>query len=563
MVDATRNGSDPTHVTIEELQQELKQLTHELNRYRAAERERFSETPPFIVADELDAQRLRAHGLRVLPKDGQRLRRREVQPYKRLIVLQRPDEAGARFGVETYDRLQQFRWSGTLIRCGLLQSDFSLDAVEDREGPDQLLRYLSEVVAVSPHETLDGSLDDVPVGKPVVVTMSEVEREAIRWLWWPYLAIGKLCMVDGDPGIGKTLLMTQIAASLSRGHPLPDQQGELTLDPGGPQTTLLLSTEDGLADTLKPRLEAAGADCTKIHVLTGWLGPDDEEHAFTLQYMGVLEAAIQQYHPRLIVIDPIQAYLGDIDMHRANETRPLLAALTRLAERYGCAIVCIRHPSKPGQSVGKAIHRGLGSIDFIGAARTALFVEQHPTDPTKALMAQSKSNIGPLGRTQVYAKAEGVFRWCRVSRLSAELMAGSGRGPDPHLFLEVVCWLEAHLRPGIPKAAKEIEEALVEEGYRGDTIKRAKKALGIRSIQLDTGWVWILPDLLILPPPLPLLPPLPLQPPLPPLTENQGLIPSGGREGSERAEEAEGAEVAVAGVVLGGRERDNGQPPPP
>jgi hypothetical protein len=192
-----------------------------------------------------------------------------------------------------------------------------------------------------------------PLARPEVKTMSGVEAEAIAWLWWPYIAVGKLCMLYGDPGIGKTLLMTQLAASLSLGDPLPDQQGKPTLAVGGPQTTLLLSTEDGLADTLKPRLEAAGADCTKIHVLTGWRDPEDEFHHFTLQDMPVLEAAVKQYRPRLIVIDPIQAYLGPIDMHRANETRPLLAALTRLAEAYSCAIVCIRHPSKPGQGGGK------------------------------------------------------------------------------------------------------------------------------------------------------------------------------------------------------------------
>jgi len=122
-----------------------------------------------------------------------------------------------------------------------------------------------------------------PKATPVIVTMSDVQAQRVRWLWWPYLAVGKLAMLDGDPGTGKTLLMTQLAASLSHGYPLPDQQGKLTLPTGGPQTTLLLSTEDGLADTLKPRLEAAGADCHKVHVLTGWLGPEDEFHAFTLQ----------------------------------------------------------------------------------------------------------------------------------------------------------------------------------------------------------------------------------------------------------------------------------------
>jgi hypothetical protein len=294
--------------------------------------------------------------------------------------------------------------------------------------------------------------------------------------------------------------MTQMAASLSVGNPLPDQQGRPTLDFGGAQTTLMLSTEDGLADTLKPRLEDAGADCTKVHVLTGWLGPEDEEHAFTLQHLNVLYATIQQYHPRLIIIDPIQAYLGAIDMHRANETRPLLAKLSRLAEQHACAIACIRHPAKPGQGESKAIHRGLGSIDFIGAARTALYVEQHPIYPDKALMAQSKSNIGPLGRTQVYSKKDGLFHWCGVSRMTAEVMAGSGRGPMPYAFLEAVCWLEEHMTPGVPIPAQKLEDQLTQEGIRGDTIKRAKKALGIHSTQGTKGWFWTLPPLPVITP---------------------------------------------------------------
>jgi hypothetical protein len=326
--------------------------------------------------------------------------------------------------------------------------------------------------------------------RPEVVTMDDVQATPITWLWWPYLALGKLSMLDGDPGIGKSLLMTQLAASLSRGYSLPDQQGKLTLPTDGPQTTLLLSTEDGLADTLKPRLVAAGADCLKVHVFTGWRDQQDAWHAFTLQDLPVLEDAIQDYQPRLVVIDPIQAYLGKIDMHRANETRPLLAALTRLAEQYHCAMVCIRHPSKPGQGGGKAIHRGLGSIDFIGAARTGLFVEQHPTDPGKVLLAQSKSNIGPLGRTQLFTKYEGHFQWCGVSRLSAELLGGSGRSPDLYAFLEAVCWLEEALKDGIPRLSDTLRKDAEEGGISFGTLRRAKKALGIRSIKRGDTWDW-------------------------------------------------------------------------
>src|SRR5262249_43142406 len=130
-------------------------------------------------------------------------------------------------------------------------------------------------------------------GTPVVVSMDTVQATPVTWLWWPYIALGKLTMLDGDPGIGKSLLMTQLAANLSRGNPLPDQEGQPTFATGGPHVTVMLSTEDGLADTLKPRLEDAGADCSKIKVLTGWADGEGAEHPFTFQDMPVLERTLQ------------------------------------------------------------------------------------------------------------------------------------------------------------------------------------------------------------------------------------------------------------------------------
>ena len=131
----------------------------------------------------------------------------------------------------------------------------------------------------------------------LVTPMDTVTAQDVEWGWWPYIAIGTLCMLDGDPGIGKSLLMTQLAASLSQGHPLPDQQGKLTLPTNHPWPTLMLSTEDSLPHTLKPRLEAAGADCSKIHVLTGWVDGDGHERVFTLEHLPLLETEIQRLAP--------------------------------------------------------------------------------------------------------------------------------------------------------------------------------------------------------------------------------------------------------------------------
>lgn len=372
-------------------------------------------------------------------------------------------------------------------------------ALAGRERSDMDWQKLLMEVTAEIRESLDAQQLDEEQAKSgkraEIITMSDIEAEPIEWLWEPYIAIGKICMADGDPGIGKTLTVTQLAAMLSRGWRLPDQQGNLTLRTGAPQTTLMLSTEDGLADTLKPRLIKMGADCSRVHVLTGWLDENDEHHAFSLQHLAVLESALQQYQPRLVVIDPIQAYIGKIDINRANETRPLMNALKEVAEKYRCAIVCIRHPSKPGQGGGKAIHRGLGSVDFIGTARTGLFFEQHPTDINKALMCQSKSNIGKLGITQVFSKDNGNFMWCGVSRISAEMLGGSGRGPDPHALLGAMCWMEEHLQADTPTPSKQVEEDMEEAGYGRETVKRARRALGVISRKMGETWYLRLPPL--------------------------------------------------------------------
>jgi hypothetical protein len=341
-------------------------------------------------------------------------------------------------------------------------------------------------------------------GTPVVISMDTVTPTPVTWLWWPYLAIGKIAMVDGDPGIGKSLLLTQIAAALSKSYPLPDQDGKTTFATGGPHVTVMLSTEDGLADTLKPRLDEAQADASKVKVLTHWKDDDGELHPFTFFDMPILRAVLEEYHPRLVIIDPIQAYLGGIDINRANETRPLLAALHQLAEEYQCAIACIRHPAKAYQG-GKALHRGLGSVDFIGAARTGLFVEQHPLSETKVLVAQSKSNIGPLGRTLIFSKEGGQFEWCGRSRLSAEMLAGSGRGPDPAAFLEAVVWLERRLEDGFPVKSTTLKDEAEEEGISFPTLRRAKKALRVESHKPQEEWYWLLPGLRVIPQPTPLV----------------------------------------------------------
>ena len=305
-------------------------------------------------------------------------------------------------------------------------------------------------------------------------------------------------MLDGDPGIGKSLLMLQIAANMSRGLPFPDQTGKPTVGTAAPANVLIMTREDSLSKTIRPRLDASGADVRRVFISANWLDEGGKEQAFTLKHLPLLEAELQRLSPRLVVLDPIQSFFGDADMHRANQTRPLLDALGALAEKYTCAIVCIRHPAKPGEGIGKALHRGLGSVDIIGAARTGLFIEQYPGDETQALMCQTKSNLGLKGRTQIFSKKEGVFTWVRVSRLTDEDLAGSGRGPNHRAFLEAVLWLEQRLEGGLAWNATDIEAQAELQDITTTTLRRAKKALGVVSAKghdKDAGWTWRLPPL--------------------------------------------------------------------
>jgi hypothetical protein len=294
--------------------------------------------------------------------------------------------------------------------------------------------------------------------RPMIVHAHEVQAQTIQWLWEPCIPRGMLVMLDGDPGLGKTLMLLQVAPNLSKQQPFLDQLGKPTLAPDvdGPQTTLILSAEDSLPHVMIPRLTRAGADLTRIKFLTGWLGSEDEEHVFDLQHLPVLIQALREWRPALVILDPLVAYLGPIDMHRSNETRPLMAALKTIAEKHACTVMGVRHPAKLDQG-GRLMYRGQGNIDLIGAARSGLWVQQHPAHPeTQSLMIHAKTDIGSLGRTVVFSRERGESSWNGVSRLTEAMMAG--RGPDPPAMLEAFFWLEETMKPGIPYNSSRIEQ---------------------------------------------------------------------------------------------------------
>ena len=213
-----------------------------------------------------------------------------------------------------------------------------------------------------------------------LIRMNEVEAIEINWLWYPYIPYGKLTVIQGDPGDGKTTVVLAIAAALTTGAALPGSK-ETT----EPMSVIFQTAEDGLGDTVKPRLVQSGADCGRVIVI------DESEKELSLSDIRI-EQAIIQTSAKLFIIDPLQAYLGaDVDMHRANQIRPVLKRIGAIAEQTGCAVVVIGHLNK---GMSKSQYRGLGSIDIQAAARSVLTVGRVKGKPyTRAIVQGCNCHI--------------------------------------------------------------------------------------------------------------------------------------------------------------------------
>lgn len=347
----------------------------------------------------------------------------------------------------------------------------------------------------------NASAKSQPEWEPVVVRMSDVEPEQTRFLWPNRIPYGKVTLLEGDPGGGKTTLSLQIAANVTLGHPFPDEAGE-PRDRRPPANVIYMTAEDGLADTIRPRLDAAGADPSRVFCLTGKqaVGEDGRviEAGFTLADVEVLRRAVRDLRPDLVVIDPVQAYLGAaVDMHRANEVRPLLTALGNVAEEFVCAIVCIRHLRK--SSSDRAIHRGLGSIDFAAQARSILLVGQDPENEHLRVLAHVKSSLAPACPSISFELGVTGFRWAGVSSITADMLLAPRQGQeDRNAEDEAASWLEEMLSDG-PVPARDIKRAAGDAGLSWRTVERAKARLSVRSGRSSMGntgagaWLWELP----------------------------------------------------------------------
>ena len=298
-----------------------------------------------------------------------------------------------------------------------------------------------------------------------IIRMSDVELTPVEWLWKPYLPFGKLSVLQGNPGEGKTYFAMHLAAACTNGKLLPNMERM------EPFNVIYQTAEDGLGDTVKPRLIEAGADLDRVLVI------DDSDVQLTLSDERI-EKAIIENNARLVIIDPIQAYLGaDVDMNRANEVRPIFMRLGQVAQRTGCAILLIGHLNKAAGM--QSLQRGLGSIDIAAAVRSVMFIGKLKHDPTMRILTHEKSSLAPPGVSLAFSLGdEGGFRWVGEYDITAdEMLSGiePQRETKTQQAKDLICALLAGGKQGL---SEDIDKAALERGIPGRTVRDAKRELG-------------------------------------------------------------------------------------
>lgn len=307
---------------------------------------------------------------------------------------------------------------------------------------------------------------------------SNLKAKEIEWLWYPYIPLGKLTIIQGDPGDGKTSFIIKVIAQLTRGISLLDG-GDST-----PMNCIYQNAEDGLCDTIKPRLEKAGADCSKVAFI------NDKFGQLTLEDDSIEEAIIKS-NAKMLVLDPLQAYLGNVDMNRANDVRPFMKKLANTAEKTKCAIILIGHMNK--SSNGKSLYRGLGSIDLTASARSVLLIGRIKEKPNYRAIAQVKNNLSRQGRPIVFEfLKDGKINWVSDYQIETEEFFSEDSENATKLELAVK-YIKAKIENG-ETTSDEMYSYCQSLGLGRRTIEAAKQILGVISEKRKNKWYWMLKD---------------------------------------------------------------------
>lgn len=334
------------------------------------------------------------------------------------------------------------------------------------------------------------TMTDYPNNNPAkleIIKASEIIPKEVRWLWYPYIPFGKVTLLQGDPGDGKSKLMLSLAALLSKGAPLPfadeDESGE-------PMTVIYQTTEDDADDTVVPRFNSAGGDGDRLIFIK------EDEKSLTFGDDRIREA-VEKYHAKLLILDPMSSYIGDTcSMNNANETRAEFNHLIAVAKDTGCAIVIIAHMNKAKDT--SPLYRTNGSIDIAGAARSILAVTRtaNKQNPAERYLVQVKSNLAPMGSAILFEVADKGVNFLDELELSAEdaFSASAPRMGRPNAREEAATDFIRSLLAGGRRLASDCEAKLEAAGFKKSTYKKSKKKAGVRSVKDGFLWYWTLPE---------------------------------------------------------------------
>lgn len=332
-----------------------------------------------------------------------------------------------------------------------------------------------------------------------LVELADVEPEEVRWLWPARIPLGKLTLLDGDPDVGKSTLALDLAARLSRLAPMPDGSEPELEDPRG---TVLLTAEDGLGDTVRPRLDAAGADVTRVARLAT-VDVGDAERIPTVEDLGPIHDAIEQKDAALLVLDPLTAFMGqDVNTHRDADVRAALAGLADLADATGVTVLAIRHLNKSRGS--HPLYRGGGSIGLIAAARSGLLAARDPQDPEGPgrVLAVTKCNLAarPSALSYRLEPTAGTVRvqWEGETEHAASELLDRPTGEERTAREEAAHFLQEELAAGA-RPVSELKNAAETAGLSWRTVRRAKSDLEVDARREggvgDAGrWLWEMPE---------------------------------------------------------------------
>jgi len=329
--------------------------------------------------------------------------------------------------------------------------------------------------------------------RPILTKLETVTPEKIDWLWGNRIPLGKLTLIVGDPGHGKSYLCLYLAAHVTTGKLWPDLD-----DPIPKGSVILLTAEDGIADTVRIRADAMGADCSKIYIFEGVKNPDSEEPEFfnLIKHMPFLEKAIKKIRDvRLIIIDPITAYLGNIEANSNAAIRAALAPPASLAEKERVAIVGVSHLNK--DIAKRAVYRAMGSVAFVAAARAvwAISRDEEDDEHRRRFLTPLKTNLSVDPSSLAFSIGnEGVLFEPEPVDITIEEALSVKDEEETGLLGQAIEWLQQLFADENAIPATEIKKQAAENGISERTLKRAKKRLGIRSEKQgrdkERKWLW-------------------------------------------------------------------------